>query len=91
MEKNKIQSSMRNSQISKFENQLKKHCNIEYDIVGDEVVKSSINAVLIAFEEWYKEYQKDVKSKLKNLKNISSKDIPPEFNKIVNDNFWDLF
>jgi len=79
---------MKKSQIDKFEEQLRKHCNIEGGIDGDDTVRSSVNSVLIAFEEWYKEYYN--KSIFK-LKKISSKNLPPEYNDIINDKFWDLF
>ena len=71
---------MKKSQIDKFEEQLRKHCNIERGIDGDDIVRSSVNSVLIAFEEWYKE----------NI-NLSKENLPPELKKIVDDNFGDLF
>ena len=46
-------------EIIKFETELRNHCNVEYDYTGDEIVKSSVNSVLIAFEEWFKKYKED--------------------------------
>jgi len=42
--------------VSLFEESLREHCNIEYDIDGEEIVKSSIASVLIAFEEYENEF-----------------------------------
>ena len=50
-------------ELSNFEDKLREHCNIEYDITGEEIVKSSVAAVLIAFEEWHKDYLKEKKNK----------------------------
>jgi hypothetical protein len=78
---------MKKSQIDKFEEQLRKHCNIEKGVDGDDIIRSSVNSVLIAFEEWYKG---NINNKIINI-NLSKEDLPPELKKIVDDNFWDLF
>lgn len=46
-----------------FEDSLRLHCNIEYDKEGNEVVNSSLSAVMIAFDEW----QTDMKNKYKTF------------------------
>ena len=53
-----------------FEDFLRLHCNIEYDKEGNEVVNSSLSAVMIAFDEWrsdvgFKDYVYDLIYELK--------------------------
>ena len=43
------------AKIDDFEMQLRLNCNIGYDLrSGEEMVNTSVNAVLIAFDEWLK-------------------------------------
>jgi hypothetical protein len=45
--------------MNDFEDKLREHCNIEFDKkTGEEIVVSSLSAVLIAFEEWNNQKRK---------------------------------
>lgn len=42
-------------ELNIFEEKLSEHCNYEYDNAGEEVINNHLSAVMIAFEEYYRE------------------------------------
>lgn len=74
--------------IEAFEDSLRKHCNIDYNKSGEEIVNSSLSAVLIAFDEWHKnetaaiEQNKRLKEWLKKRTGLESNSLDEYLNKI---------
>lgn len=73
--------------FSDVEKAIRDNCNIEFSkTTGDEIVNSSLSAVMIAFDEYFKLYlntlnvkltDEEIKEKTKNMKLVSLEDLNP--------------